>query len=173
MLKSAKFSWWDWTLGPVLKLLWNPISIKQSHFWNWEVYNDWIGQTLVVQKCDKAKNRNSFWGNLWQTNFGWKSIEFIRPVSFGFNLNADEYILSFETEDYHLGFYNKDKSQNEICWLKLNGLTAVLAGDKDTEFFALNAKTMKPMDLKSYGRTTKKEFRKYKIKNNFEKTPLI
>lgn len=145
-MKSAKFSFWDYTLWPLLKIFWEPFSKKRSHFWHWQVYNGPIdlnpskGYCAVVEKDPLVKNRRSFWANLWQTNFGWKRVALLchtepRPLRF------------------HLGFYNSDKQQKEICWLILTGYTAVLKGNEDTIFFAVDADTLKqlPLDIVDSG----------------------
>ena len=142
-MKSAKFSWWNYTLWPVLKILLEPIGKKSSHFWHWQPYFGPTFTGLSITGDHTAKDRKTWWRNFSQSNFGWKEIFYVEPELF-------EGHSAFDGE-YHVGFHNQDKNQNEICWLKLKGRVALLRGNQMTEYFAVSADGHKPLLLKLVG----------------------
>lgn len=112
----------------------------------------------------QTKARRGLWSNLWQTNFAWKRFSYLRLNDADFNVGTC----------YHLGFYNPEKKQNEICWLILKGVTGVLAGDKDVKFFAVEIGSLRPLEFEFYDhKSSKSELLRHKAMHNPNFCPLI
>ncbi|MEI6379116.1 MAG: hypothetical protein WCO55_05640 [Candidatus Falkowbacteria bacterium] len=150
-MKSAKFSWWDYTLKPLLVIFWEPFSKKRSHFWNWQRFSGITRCSQYVAGDKNAKDRRSIWRNLIQSNFGWKKVVYFDAL----DLEGFPYHL-----DYHVGFFNCDKRQYEICWLKVRGKVAVLRGNQNIDFFAIKAADGQPLKLRFAGNGDKRSLAK-------------
>lgn len=147
-MKSAKFSWWNYTLWPFLRIIWEPFSKKRSYFWHWQPYSGEVTcyHWIIVKNDGSIKDRLSRWDNFWQTNFGWRRTMVFSP------LKKDRQRFHGK---YHIGFTNEITGQNEICWLELSGHVAVLTGNADVRFFAVDAADLTSIELKSHGEVLK------------------
>lgn len=151
VLLKSRFSFWDWTLGILLKIFWEPISIKRSHFWHWRQekfsYLDSDYNYLVVTPDTQARNRHGFWSNLWQTNFGWQKVVVVEP-----SYIYDSYEIVFSTAS---GDYRNFQS----CSLRVKGRVGLLIGPEETRFYAVSYNYLIPQQipLRTVMITTKKE----------------
>jgi hypothetical protein len=142
--RTSPTHWLDWTLWPLLRLVWEPFSRKRTHWWQWRTYTGQIEYPLVVQGHPDETNRSSWWNNFYQTNFGWKYVVILRP------------------EDYsgvwHIGFSAEQMNGRltQYCTVLFNGQDQVapLVGPFDTTFFAFT-KEGKPIKLLKIKETTK------------------
>ena len=153
-LKRTKFSLWFWTLGLILKVVWEPISLKRSHFWNWSVFDN--AKNIINTKTGyvtgreiRSGSRNTRWSMLWQTNFGWQSIVVVYPK------NASCYRILFSSK-------SSDFKRLEICDLLVDGYIGLLIGPDETRFYALD-ENGRQVPLQMFVKTSKHLFKtKYK-----------
>lgn len=136
-----------WT---VLKIFWEPLSLKRSHWWHWiNLPPEKLGNNfpfVVSNGCQTAKSREGFWPNFWQTNFGWKTAVIITPRTNG------EYLIGFMDEN----------GRTQICSIIMNGHIALLEGPTKTKFFAISVNDNKPIKLKIVVKNVpKKQIKKY------------
>lgn len=125
----------DYCLWPIIKILWEPISLKRSHWWHWKKISNKnlnLNKTINILGHKKSKNRNGYWNNFWQTNMGWKKSIVLDTVA---------------RTRYQIGYIDNEKT--EICSIILSGPTAVLIGPKETQFFAISYPDGKQIELKS------------------------
>lgn len=137
----------DFILRPVIAFLWEPASLKRSHWWHWNrsTYSD-PGHMLLIDGYKKAKKRNSFWRNLIQTNFAWKMTAVISPVDY--------------QGEYQLGYIEVDRNgrkNKNTCALILEGETAVLRGPEDVLFYGTSYPKGENVELKFIAFLSKKE----------------
>lgn len=130
----------DYLLWPIIKLVWEPFSLKRSHWWHWKKFLYTQRGRLITSKVignKKAKNRDTFWSNLIQTNFGWNETAVIEPIAY--------------TDKYQLGFFETDKYGKKFpqtCTLVLRGKIAILRGPKDIEVYAFTYPEHRPLVVK-------------------------
>jgi hypothetical protein len=121
-------SLYDWTLWPLLRVVWEPFSKKRSHWWHWRTYTGQIHNSVVAKGHPKAIDRSIAWENFYQTNFGWNDVVVLRPVDYN--------------GLWHLGFSAKqDNGQlTQYCAIVFEGQKkiAALVGPYDITFFAVS-----------------------------------
>jgi len=113
-----------------LWVLWEPLSRKQSHGWQWLEYDRSIPENFRegVDPDRNAKPRRGWWSNFWQTNFGWKKVAIFRPV------------CPVPARSYRLGLISKEGEvrKRQICTCIVEGYCAALVGPDPVEFFAIS-----------------------------------
>ncbi|WKZ24680.1 MAG: hypothetical protein QY321_03635 [Patescibacteria group bacterium] len=117
-----------WPLWLLVKLLWEPFSLKRSHWWTW-IKDPFINDQQMMMKVEapgdlKARPRDTFWGNFWQTNFGWQTCSILCPEDL--------------SQEYQVGFIREYDNKKMYCSLILNGPVAILQGPKEMKFFAFS-----------------------------------
>ncbi len=114
----------DKIFWPVIKAVWEPFSLKRSHWWHWLPYGQQPSYLLKIPADHNAAPRHSAWHNLIQTNFGWSKVAVTKPKNY-FGL-------------YRWGFKSREGAKNklEVCALILQGPVANLIGPHDMELFA-------------------------------------
>jgi len=141
-LKTKPKHWLDFILWPLLKLFWEPFSVKNSHFWHWVDFDkNLIHKDIFfsVEGSIESKPRKKFLSNLWQTNFGWKKALILEPETDG---------------EYWLGFFELSTGKCQLCSVVLEGKVGILVGHNEVYFFALNS-DRKSIYLKKSEETTK------------------
>lgn len=143
MIRPAKFHIFDYILGPILRIIWEPFSIKRSHFWHWQRYDNEINSATTVLPDVTASPRYNLWLKLWQTNFGWEKVVILQPESYDGN--------------YQIGFTSVEgeEGKTELCSLILKGKIAVLVGPYELSFFAISFPPKKALILQNVLTTTK------------------
>ena len=141
-LTTSPKHWLDYVLWPLLRLVWEPFSLKRSHFWHWRDYpvHYQLSNTVGFSGSPDARPIRGWFSNLWQTNFGWKLAATLEgPAGM----------------DYHLGFETVEngKTVQKICSIVLRGKCAALIGSADVRFFmvSVNGKTSVPIAPRSEG----------------------
>lgn len=132
-LKTSPVHWLDVALWPLLKILWEPLSLKRSHWWHWRsISSSRInGYPFIKSKGgSKEKPRTGLWSNFWQTNIAWKKAIVLSPMIPG---------------EYQIGYTSAKKT--EICSIILDGPTALLKGSEDSKFFAISYPEGRPLHL--------------------------
>lgn len=126
----------DFVLWPVLKIVWEPFSLKHSCFWHWSDYplHYQLSNTVEFSGSPNAKPCKGPFSTLWQTSFGWKlTAVFEGPAGM----------------DYHLGFetVKNGKTVRKTCSIVLRGKCAASVGDGDVRFFmvSVDGKTSVPI----------------------------
>lgn len=125
-LKTYPSHWLDIILWPILKIIWEPFSKKESHFWHWSNYKPRLDLVIATVYGDhRAGKRNGFISNLIQTNFSWQKIAILKP-------NTEK--------EYQIGFMSDegDVSKSQVCSIILHGECAALVGPYDVKFFAIS-----------------------------------
>jgi hypothetical protein len=144
--QTSPTSWLDWTLWPLLRVVWEPFSKKRSHWWHWLTYARQIQDPVVVQGHPNAMDRSSPWQDFFQTNFGWKDVVVVKPVNY--------------KGLWHIGFSNQQKNGKvtQYCSILFNEQEKVapLVGPTDTTFFAFTPEWI-PIKLEVLQETTKDE----------------
>jgi hypothetical protein len=144
----------DVIFWPIIRAVWEPFSLKRSHWWHWINYDKVPSGAMSLPQDANAKPRHaSIWHNLIQTNFGWKKIAILKPKNYAGN--------------YRLGFIGHEGNLNkkQICTLVLQGCVGILLSPYSFEFFAESYPERSPLELELVRITTK---------NNLdENTPLI
>lgn len=145
-LQTSPTSVYDWTLWPLLRVVWEPFSKKRSHWWHWRTYTSQIHDPVVAKGHPKRVDRSSFWENFYQTNLGWSDAVVLRPANYnGF---------------WHLGFsaMQNNGTVTKLCTIFFKGQKkiAALVGPYDTTFFALSLEGT-PITLEIIQLTTKSE----------------
>jgi hypothetical protein len=115
----------NWVLWPFLKVSWELVSKKRSHWWHWKSYKGEVDMSMCVldQFDSKAKPRTTPWSNLWQTNFGWKLCVVMEP---------------HERIPFRIGFVTSDKTELCSVLVKNHLWVAALSGPDKCSFFALD-----------------------------------
>ena len=134
MKKQSKY-WQDYILLPLLTIFWRPFVKKQSYCWQWRDFdkNFVTGlsvnqrKIIAVDKDPKAKSRQGFWNNFYQTNFGWQKVAVVESA------RADGADV-----DYQAGFYDADDDICQLCSLIRHGRTGLLVGPHDVKFFLIS-----------------------------------
>jgi hypothetical protein len=142
--QTSPTHWLDWTLWPLLRVVWEPFSHKRTHWWHWRTYTGQIEDPIVVQGHPNAIDRSSWWNNFYQTNFGWKNVIVVEPEGY--------------RGLWHLGFSTRQDTGGvtQYCTVLFNGQEQVgpLVGPYDTIFFAFTSEE-KPIKLINVQETTK------------------
>ncbi|PIR41126.1 MAG: hypothetical protein COV31_03225 [Candidatus Yanofskybacteria bacterium CG10_big_fil_rev_8_21_14_0_10_46_23] len=138
--KTNPNHWLDWVLWPILRLLLEPFTEKQSHGWHWRDFGLEhrlpTRGAIKVLKDPKAKPRGGpwSWSNFFQTNFGWQKVVVLRrrfsasPVPFEFD---SHYRMGYElAQDGRV-----THRQLCSCLIPTNSSVALLIGDGDVQFF--------------------------------------
>lgn len=130
ILGSNPRHWLDIVLWPILRVLWEPFSRKQSHWWHWRRVDNRVmiraHSSIVVPRHSTSREGRSFWGNFFQRNFGWKHVAILTPSNPKYR--------------YRIGFYRRGHfHERQLCSIILRGPCAVLIGDEDINFFAVDA----------------------------------
>ncbi|MBI5220722.1 MAG: hypothetical protein HY978_02720 [Candidatus Liptonbacteria bacterium] len=153
MIIARRFSWWDRTLGLLLRFSWELISKKRSHFWNWHkgftaYQRGFAGKNLcVVSGSPEARSWQTWLGALYQLNFGWQTVVVLEPDN-----------PMWPSVTYRIGYViRRDASgvQFDQCDLVLRGPTAVLVGPDEATFFARTCPGNRLVPLKVVCKTTK------------------
>jgi hypothetical protein len=131
----------DIIIWPIIRIFWEPFSLKRSHWWHWRKYDKEITDTVTVNGDQKAQPRNNHWQDLIQTNFLWKKSIVLKP-----NKNTP----------YHLGFISKHENKCQICSIVLQGPVGLLLSPHKVEFFAVSTGE-NPIHLEVIGYMAKRE----------------
>ena len=135
---------YDEIFWPIIRLVWEPFSLKRSHWWHWIVYKKEITSFIAIPGIRSNTTRHqSFLGNFFKTNLGWKSVVVLSPLSF-----QGTYQRWFRAKE-------GDVEKIEICILILQGPVAALIGPYDTDFFAISYPLGLPITLALLEATTK------------------
>jgi len=118
----------DWLLWPILRLIWEPVSRKQAHWWHWRKYYFVHIEMIEVAGDPMVKPRNNIWNNFWQSNFAWHEVVVFKVV----NQDGSDYIGT-----YQIGFYSKTEKRRQLCSILLTGQCACLLGHFSTNFFVI------------------------------------
>lgn len=118
----------DVVLWPILRVLWEPFSRKQSHFWHWKPFEGSIPEPFqeYVDPDKGARPVDGWWTEFWNTNFGWKKVVIFRPAN--------------PAKKYHLGFMRREGNgvaRKEICTCVLDGACAAAVSPYNTKYFAV------------------------------------
>jgi hypothetical protein len=144
----------DFLLWPILKLIWEPFSLKRAHWWHWLTYAKEIpdhSYTVTVPGDKTAKRADRGWPNFYERNFGWQTTALLF-------VHDDKGQLA---EDYHLGFRCGNKT--ETCSILLSHGIAALIGPDDTIFFAVG-KDGQPLKVSLYLSTKKRNLKSGNLK---------
>jgi hypothetical protein len=150
--KAYPRHWLDFVLWPFLRIVWEPFSKKQSHWWHWRPYAGDIPEkcfTDFVSNSD-AKSGNHGLASLWQRNFGWKTVVMVRVDG---GTENSEYLFGFEINEHR-----------EICSMVLRNFGAgMLVGPDPVRFFAISCADKKPVSLKIWRRVRKSDVHLYLV----------
>ncbi len=144
-MKTKPRHWLDLVFWPTLKLVWEPFSLKKSHWWHWLPYEGVLPNheyCLTVGGDPKAKKADDFWPNFYERNFGWQKVALLHVYD-------DKGRLA---EDYHLGYSLGAKK--EICSLLLSHGVGALLGPEPTTFFAIDQDGL-PLQVQLYCYTSR------------------
>jgi hypothetical protein len=118
----------DWTLGHLLNLTWERVSVKHSHFWQWIDAPEGAEPTVFVPQDLNAGDRSkSIFHELWHTNFGWSAVAILEPTTY-----RGKYRLGFEARESSSTF------NRQLCTLTLSEKTAVLQSHVRTGWFGID-----------------------------------
>lgn len=145
----------------LLKLLWEPFSLKRSHWWHWQKVN--LGRDikpLIVEGDKTSLDRNTAWRNFWQTNFGWQKVAVLEVANCVWCHEGQFYV------PFQIGWgevNGKSKKQLEICSIvHLEPILGLLLGPSDVNFFAFDLEG-RPVELRLLKVITKKQTLKENI----------
>lgn len=120
----------DWLLWPILRLTWENMSRKNSHWWHWRDYKKCVNASKTVYiRSGKIAIRNVFLG----TNFQWSEVVVLSLVS-----TQSQY-------DYQVGFV--DGKTCQLCSVVVNGQVALLRGPRAVRSFAVS-RYGQPLELR-------------------------
>jgi hypothetical protein len=118
-------------LFPIIKIIWEPISKKRSHWLHWKNINMglYLDDTVSVFPDLKAQPRQNAWSMFWQTNFFWKKVAIVKPTDDCHTLNK-----------YRIGIMCEYNENVQICTIPISkdNSVALLVGDKPLIAFALD-----------------------------------
>jgi len=175
-LKRFNFSIWrtkpihvfNFILWWLIKLVWEPFSLKRSHWWHWQIKPLPEGSKPIVVKGDSnEKERATKWLNFSLTNFGWQKVVLLgtyKVVSSdkAVNQQGDKMCyFDITCKSYQIGWNQKSNSkfkanEFEVCTIVQNGIIGLLVGPGETNFYAHDLSGA-PLDLSVYAFTTKSE----------------
>jgi hypothetical protein len=136
-LSAVNPQWQDKFLWPIIKIVWEPFSLKKVHWWHWQKFDGEIGPVIKVAG-DKSslERRANFFANLYYTNFSWSKCAVLSPMHF-----RGEYRRGFRAIE-------GGEIRTELCNVLLSGPHAgLIVGPSDTEFFALSYPDNIPISL--------------------------
>jgi len=119
----------DWLLWPILKIMWEPFSVKGSHWWHWRAYAfpaDAAPLALEIKGDREAHDDAGAWQNFYQRNFGWQEVAILKA----FDINGNM------IKNFRIGFISNIKC--EICSVIADSNVGVLIGPKNIRFFAVD-----------------------------------
>lgn len=128
-MKTKPRHWLNIVFWPILKLVWEPFSLKRSHWWHWLPYEEALPGDeyhLTIEGNPKARRADQFWSNFYERNFGWQKVALL-------HIYDDKGRLA---ENYRLGYSCGVKK--EVCSILLNHGVGALVGPEDTMFFAID-----------------------------------
>jgi hypothetical protein len=134
----------DALFWPIIKTVWEPFSLKRSHWWHWINYDQIPNNLLSIQPDEDAKPRHAgIRYNLIQTNFGWKKVAVLKPKKY--------------SGKYQCGFVSQEgsKYKTQLCTVILQGPVAVLLSPYGFNFFAKSYPENNLLDLELIQVTTK------------------
>ena len=143
----------DILLAPLLRLIWEPLSMKRSHWFNWEkaaashTLRELKGYCLIVPGNGWAHGWRTPFGRFWQLNFGWKRVAIVRLKS------------HYDRESYQIGFI-PPSGIPEVCSLVVTGSVALLIGPEATNFFARDPHSLGMRELEFVGEAEKQKLPK-------------
>jgi hypothetical protein len=118
----------------ILRIFWEPISKKRSHGFQWVPFDgelDLMRGVVAVTGSLEAKDRDTFWRNFWETNFGWNEVAVIR---------INNTLLGFDKKfkSFRVGLIAEGKK--EICEInfKPEQKVGLLIGPEEVRFFAID-----------------------------------
>lgn len=127
----------DYLLWPVLRLVWEPLSKKRSHFWHWAPFKQSVPDSYYarVDPDLRARPRDGWWSTFWNTNFGWRKVAVLRSP--------------FPKRRYRIGFVSREGgvAKREVCACVVKGNCAVLIVPHRVEFFAVEHPGGHPIPL--------------------------
>lgn len=135
--------WW------LIKLVWEPFSLKRSHWWHWQMrILPESASPLEVTGDELDIPRNTKWRVFFLTNFGWHKVALIAPVE-------------PRMSPYQVGWNQAcnpkfKENEFEICTIALCSGICLLVGPGKTNFFGFDMDG-NPIELKVAWYTTKKE----------------
>lgn len=114
----------DFLLWPLLRIFWEPLSRKNSHWWHWLDYYGNVFLPLEINPVPSKEIRYSFWQRFYLTNFGWRKVVVVKPKGY--------------TGGYRLGFISQTEKKKQVCAVILSGQAAALIGGSKVQFFAID-----------------------------------
>lgn len=127
---------WDVLFWPVLRLVWEPFSRKNSHFWQWEHYNPpSFVKPHFLQPESGAIARTDLWSNLYQTNFIWQKVAIITPDN--------------KETPFRVGYVNGSGQEGgRLCTIVLTQPFAILCDPQGIGVFVLDESLGRQIPLK-------------------------
>jgi hypothetical protein len=137
--------WWtrpvhlfDFILWWIIKLLWEPFSLKRSHGWHWIIrpLPFPVIRPLIVNGSGDDLERDTRWRKFYLTNFGWRRVVLIVP-----QVIKENGVMSEYTGYYQIGWNQLDNpkfkdNEFEMCTIIQHGIIGLLVGPGITNFFA-------------------------------------
>ena len=190
-MKTNPWHWLDWIVWPLLKIFWEPFSLKKSHWWHWrkmepcDLLNASLGdlKTATAHADRLAKPAESLWDNFYQRNFGWKKVAILMAFENGneekkprTSQDIERQVFNQENniaKNYRIGYIEvlKESVKIELSSIKINGAAAVLIGPNNCSYFALD-EDGRALNCRLLDYTSKKAKRKHKI-NYIRRATLI
>lgn len=138
----------DLVFWPFLKIIWEPLSKKGSHWWQWRplpITSELVSSSTLIPRYFGSRSRTSLWSNFWQTNFGWQGVALVCPEGY--------------KGKYQIGYIEPRGSRfkAEICSVVVMGKIAVLRGPEDVLFFAFSYPAGERLELKLIRCTVKRK----------------
>ncbi len=141
--------WLDMVLWPVLKLVWEPLSRKNSHFWHWQAtsYRPEMCLTIPGDRRAKERHRNIL-QQLLKTNFGWQHALILRPKNY--------------TGSYQVGFMSVEggRQVKQLCSVIIDRSCAVLRSPYVADYFAVSYPSGQPVLLEKMNEVPKHQLDK-------------
>jgi hypothetical protein len=123
----------DIILWPTLRLLLEPVSVKQSHFWHWRRYHQEIdeGNLILVPGLANLPPASNCWQSFLATNFLWPKVAI-------FHLRGQ-----FDPRSgYQIGYLDKKTNKRELCSIVIKkSRCACLVGQHNAYFFIIDQST--------------------------------
>lgn len=132
-------NWLDYVLWPLLRLSWEKISRKQSHWWHWLSYDGPISKTILVAG-DSRLSTHTFWHSnvFWGTNFTWQQVVVLHPV---------------RPVVFQVGFIGSGVRQ--LCSIQVSGDVALTRGPQDNVLFGVTTDGQ-PLELQVVDYSTRR-----------------
>ena len=143
LFRTNPSNWKDAVLWPILRVLFEPFSRKQSHWWHWRKIDPgaWprnsIRPILNIPPGEldlTARERTGPWSRFWQTNFGWRKVVIVRPGDWDWTTWNEQK----HSQPYQVGFFLPGHGHGYICSVVIKGTPcALLLGPRPVDFFAI------------------------------------